>query len=501
MGGGGWDGADPLVQRVDVTRDRTLDDYAALARLAEPVAELRSESAELVARLAGRTVWLVNSAARGGGVAEMLPPVVRILRDLGVRTEWVVIGSREPGFFELTKHLHNLLHGVGEPRLGPAERALFERVSRANAEALTPFLRPGDLLAVHDPQPLALAGLLRRATPIIAVWRCHIGVDLENAATRGAWTFLEPYLAAYDRAVFSAPEYIPSMLARRASVIRPAIDPLAPKNRDLSLRETIEVMCNGGLIPCPGPTVEGPYAVGARRLRADGAFAPADATDNFGLLTRPIVTQISRWDRLKGFMPLMRAFARLKLSLDGGAAGLHAPSRRLALARLVLAGPDADAVQDDPEAVAVLDELRAAWLSLPPQARDDIAIVTVPLEVPERNSLVINALQRASTVVVQNSLREGFGLTITEAMWKGVPVLSNSRACGPRHQIRDGLDGRLIRDPEDEDELRRALEEMLVDPARLDAWGRSAQRRVYDSFLVLRQLREWGQLFKTIASG
>jgi trehalose synthase len=224
-------------------------------------------------------------------------------------------------------------------------------------------------------------------------------------------------------------------------------------------------------------------------------------TDGFGLLTRPIVTQISRWDRLKGFLPLMQAFARLKLSRPPRPADAGTPGRRLELARLVLAGPDADAVQDDPEAVEVLAELRAAYVSLPPEVQDDIFVVTLPLLIPEQNALLVNALQRASTIVVQNSLQEGFGLTITEAMWKGVPVLSNSRACGPRHQIRDGIDGLLIRDPEDENEMQRALATMLADPVRLASWGRAAQRRAYDDFLVFRQLREWGRLFLTLVPG
>jgi trehalose synthase len=112
----------------------------------------------------------------------------------------------------------------------------------------------------------------------------------------------------------------------------------------------------------------------------------------------------------------------------------------------------------------------------------------------EQNALMVNALQRASTIVVQNSLREGFGLTIAEAMWKRVPVLSNSRACGPRQQVRDGVDGRLIRDPEDEAELRQAIDEMLAAPETLRRMGGAAQRRVNDAFLMLSQLRSWGQL-------
>jgi trehalose synthase len=481
--------------RVDVKPEHTLDDYAAVASLAGEVAELKAAAAEIVPRLAGRTVWHVNSTATGGGVAEILPPVVRLLRDLGVKTEWVVIGSSDPAFFALTKRLHNLIHGSGDPRLGPTDREVFERAGRENAARLQPLLRLDDVLIVHDPQPLPLASFLRPAMPLVTVWRCHIGLDESNAATRAAWDFLAPYLAHYDQAAFSAPEYIPKAMAGRARVIFPGIDPLASKNRELTLHETVGVLCRGAIIPCPGPTVGDPYPALARRALPDGRFAPVSAGENIGLLSRPMLTQISRWDRLKGFLPLMHVFAALKQSVyatDGSVDPML--RRRLDLVRLVLAGPDPAGVADDPEATEVLDELLAAYAGLHPAVQDDIALVMLPMQSVKENALMVNALQRASTIVVQNSLREGFGLTIAEAMWKRIPVLSNSRACGPRQQVRDGVDGRLVRDPEDEAELRNAIHEMLASPSDLRRMGRAAQRRVYDEFLVLAQLRNWAQL-------
>jgi trehalose synthase len=485
----------PPLTRVDVKPEHTLDDYAAVANLAAAAAELKAEAASLVPRLAGRTVWLVSSTATGGGVAEMLPPIIGLLRDLGVSTEWVVIGSSDPAFFALTKRLHNLIHGSGDPRLGPSDREVFERVALENAARLQPLLRPGDVLVVHDPQPLPLAAFLRPSVPLLTVWRCHIGLDESNAATRAAWEFLAPYLVHYDHAVFSAPEYIPERLAGRAKVIHPGIDPLAPKNRELTLHETVGVLCRAALIPCPGPTVGGPYQALARRALPDGTFAPVNVSESIGLLSRPIVTQISRWDRLKGFLPLMRAFASLKQSADATVGGTDPlQHRRLDIVRLVLAGPDPAGVSDDPEATDVLDELRAAYAALHPAVQDEIALLVLPMRSVEENALMVNALQRASTIVVQNSLREGFGLTIAEAMWKRIPVLSNSRACGPRQQVRDGVDGRLILDPENEVQLGRAIAEMLATPDGIRRMGRSAQRRVHDGFLVLGQLRSWGQL-------
>jgi trehalose synthase len=210
------------------------------------------------------------------------------------------------------------------------------------------------------------------------------------------------------------------------------------------------------------------------------------------------VTQVSRWDRLKGYLPLLHAFVALKRADTAAGHPLH--RRHLELVRLVLAGPDPVAIQDDPEALEVLDELRAAYRSLPPAIQEEIAILLLPMRSLEENALMVNALQRASTIVAQNSLREGFGLTIAEAMWKRVPILSNTRACGPRQQVRDGLDGRMVADPEDHGELERALRDMLADPVRLERWGHSAQRRVHDHFLVFDQLRAWGRLLDSLVS-
>jgi trehalose synthase len=489
----------PPIRSITVSQTHVLDEYAAVASLAPAVRELQAEAAGLLPRLAGRTVWMVSSTDRGGGVAEMLPPIVALLRDLGVRTEWVVIGTDEPDFFVLTKHLHNLIHGSGTPQLDGAARTLFERVNRASADALRPRMRDGDVLVVHDPQPVPLARQLCESVRLAAVWRCHIGLDSENAATKAAWNFLAPYLEAYGHAVFSAPEYIPRSLAGRASVIPPGIDPLAPKNTELTVRQTVQVLCGAGLVVPPGPLLYPPFESQARRLLASGTFAPASALEDIGMLTRPIVTQISRWDRLKGWLPLMRACAALKRSgFDGGPETDALHRRRLDLVRLVLAGPEPEAIQDDPEGLEVLDELCAEYARLHPAVQDDIALLALPMASREQNALMVNALQRTSTLVVQNSLREGFGLTIAEAMWKRVPVLSNSRACGPRQQLRDGLDGRLILDPEDVEELQQALDASLADSEARHQWARSAQRRVHELFMVISQLRRWGQLLASL---
>ena len=156
----------------------------------------------------------------------------------------------------------------------------------------------------------------------------------------------------------------------------------------------------------------------------------------------------------------------------------------------MLAGPDPDSVQDDPEAGEVLEDLRTAYRELEPELQRDVVILALPMVSRRQNALMVNALQRSSTIVVQNSLREGFGLTATEAMWKGTAVLG-SRACGLRQQIRDGLDGRLVSNPEDPAELAEVLSEMLASPRDRDRWAQEAQLRVHDEFLIFVQLRRW----------
>jgi trehalose synthase len=158
--------------------------------------------------------------------------------------------------------------------------------------------------------------------------------------------------------------------------------------------------------------------------------------------------------------------------------------------RLVLAGPDPSGVTDDPEGAEVLEELSAKYAALDPSMRRDVAIIALPMESRKENSLMVNALQRCSSIVVQNSVQEGFGLTVSEALWKRTAVVG-SRACGIRLQIRDGIEGRLIPDAEDPREIARVLREALADPAQRIAWSSAGARRVYDEFLVFTNLRRW----------
>jgi trehalose synthase len=477
-----------MIELVKLTPTMTLDDYASIAYLAGAVHELREEADAVLPRFKGRSVYMLNSTSTGGGVAEMLPRMVLMLNELGVTCQWAVMRTERPEFFRLTKRLHNLIHGEGDPTLSAEDHELYEAVNREVAEHLRPHLKAGDLLVVHDPQPLAAGAMLKQELPIRAVWRCHIGLDVDLPTTRAAWGFLRRYAEPYDHAIFSAPEYIPAYLAGRASVIHPGIDPCSHKNRELTPHKLTGVLCNAGLAVEHAPVLTPPFPQLVQRLQADGAFGPATLPEEIGFLYRPIVAQVSRWDRLKGFRPLLAGFVRLKQRLTTAAALDPRQRRRLEIVRLVLAGPDPSSIEDDPEGREELERLREAYRALAPEIQKDIAVLSLPMGSRKHNELMVNAIQRCATIVVQNSLREGFGLTVTEAMWKGTPVLG-TEACGIRQQIRDGIDGRLIRNPEDPEEIAYHLEEMLADNHERDRLSRNGQKRVFTEFLVFVQMQ------------
>jgi trehalose synthase len=496
-----WEGK-AMIDVVDVKSGSRMADYAGHAYLASAVDDLRQRAHAIGARLQGRKVWMVNSTANGGGVAEMLPKLVGLLRELGVPTEWVVVSPKVPDFFALTKRIHNLIHDFGRPGFTPQDAALYDRISRDAARELGRRVAPQDLLVVHDPQPLGAGALLKRRTGVKTIWRCHIGLDRRTRATDSAWAFLRPHAEIYDHAVFSAPEYIPGFLAGKSSVICPAIDPLGSKNRDLAGSEFLDILRRAGLIQNGHhPTATLPWRRQAMRLRPDGSFARAGSGPDLGLPFRPFVAQISRWDRLKGWEYLLEGFLRLKHRYRRPGGGRRPPAqRRVDALMLLLVGPDPAAVQDDPEGKAVLADLCRAFRDLPPEDRESVALLTLPMENREQNHLMVNVIQRCAAVVVQNSIQEGFGLTATEAMWKAVPVLGSS-ACGLRQQIRPGIDGLLTQNAGDAEEIARNLDDMLLRPANLSRWGCNAKRRVHERFLVFSQAAKWLQCLAETAAG
>ena len=449
----------------------------------EAVAAARDRAASLRDRLAGRTVWNINSTATGGGVAEMLPSLIGYARDLGVETRWLVIEGIAP-FFGLTKRLHHALHGAagdGSP-LGDAERSVYEQVAEENAAGVLAHVGPRDIVILHDPQTAGLAPHLARAG-VPSIWRCHIGSDAANEEVERGWAFLAPYLEPVDAFVFTRQAYVPELAAgREVMLIPPSLDPLTAKNEDLDAETVRAVLAHTGMIA--GESGDGPVSFtgqdgSPRRVerRAEvvrsGPPPPADV---------PLAVQVSRWDPLKDPMGVMHGFAAIATDTP---------------AQLVLAGPDTSGVADDLEAAHVLEETIAVWRELPEAVRDRIHLVSLPTDDVEENAVMVNALQRHAAVVVQKSLQEGFGLTVTEALWKGRPVLA-SAVGGIQDQIEDGHDGALLADPSDLAAYGARLRELLAQPERAEALGRRARETVRERFLSVRHLGQYADLIERL---
>ncbi|MDH3212496.1 MAG: glycosyltransferase [Myxococcales bacterium] len=438
-------------------------------------------------RMAGRVLWNVNSTAVGGGVAEMLQSLLRYTRGVGVDARWIVIQG-SPEFFRITKRLHHALHGsAGDGSdLGEKERRIYEETLHRDGAELAACVRPGDVVLLHDPQTVGLGpALLRAGTSLI--WRCHIGADHVNEEVELAWDFLAPYLQEIPAFVFSREAYVPSYCDHgKSTVIRPSIDAFSAKNRDLDDDTIRTVLVHTGLVEGPPPS-----PAHHEFEREDGSPGRVEHRADVIRLGRPptwetpLVVQVSRWDPLKDFLGVMHGFASI---VDG-----EAPAK----AQLVLAGPNVTGVTDDPEGEAVFDEVHRAWRALPDSIRDKIHLALLPTADVEENATIVNALQRHAAVVVQKSLHEGFGLTVTEAMWKARPVLATAVG-GIQDQIEDGVSGVLLKDPRDREEYATALRRLLEDPVRALRLGEAARERVREHFLGVRHLLQYARLIERL---
>ncbi len=427
-----------------------------------------------------RRVWNVNSTANGGGVAEMLHSLIAYARGAGVDARWAVIDG-ELTFFELTKRIHHKLHGSpgdGGP-LGAAEREVYERVTAQNAERLAAELHAGDVVLLHDPQTAGMVPMLAEQD-VHVVWRSHIGIDEPNDDVREAWEFLLPYLGPAQAFIFTRREYAPPELARRdITIIPPSIDVFAEKNQVMSDEQVAAILVTAGI-------VDGDATAAPNYAHHDGAedrvTRRAEMDEDVRLtLTDPIVVQVSRWDPLKDPVGVMRGFTD------------HV-APRVPAAHLVLAGPSPAGVTDDPEGGVVLEEVRAARAALPPDVGARVHLASLPMDDRSENAAIVNAIQRHATVVVQKSLAEGFGLTVSEAMWKSRPVVA-SRVGGIQDQIVDGTSGVLLDDPLDLRAFGAAVAGLLADPERATAMGAAAHERVRLDFLGSRHLIQYLALF------
>ena len=394
-----------------------LDDYSSIVGAAV-IEELRY----LARDLKGKTLKMVNSTAVGGGVAEMLNRLVPLLSELEVTTHWdVITGGND--FFEVTKAFHNALHG-SEYVLTRQAQEIFLTYNEQNRQRMQ-FNE--DVVVIHDPQP---AGLIRARQdgPARWVWRCHI--DLSNPNPQ-VWGFLRPFIEQYDAAIFSSQSFA-RQLPVPQYLFYPCIDPLSEKNKELD-DGYVQKVC-----------------------------------DEFGIdRSRPIVTQVSRFDRLKDPVGVVQAFKLARKYVD---------------CQLVLAGGGAS---DDPEGAVVLKEVKEAAGSDP-----DVII----LDLPPWCALEINALQHASTLVVQKSIREGFGLTVTEALWKGKPTIGGAVG-GIPNQIIHKQTGVLVHSVEG---CAYQIRYLLTHAEFAAQLGRNGREHVKENFLMTTNVRRWLLLLQII---
>lgn len=364
----------------------------------------------------------MNATPYGGGVAELLHSMIPLMRDLGVDVHWYVLAGTD-AFFNATKTMHNALQGDTKG-LTPEMEAEYRRVNERNAEA---FADEFDIVVIHDPQPAPLVNLVERRAKWI--WRCHIDLTSPNGS---ALRILRPHLEAYDAAIFSAPTYVPAGVQFRKVVVSPpAIDPLSPKNRDVSDEERASILSRF-------------------------AFDPA----------QPVINQVGRFDPWKDPLGVIDAYRLVKKAIPK--------------VQLLMIGSMA---KDDPE----------GWLWFEKTTRHagddpDIHFLT---DLRGVHGLEVNVLQRESDVALAKSLREGFGLIVSESLWKGVPVVGGNVG-GIRLQIEDGRHGFLVSSME---EAATRTVELLHGDAERISMGTAGRNRVQREFLITRYLRDHLRLY------
>jgi trehalose synthase len=399
-----------------------------------------AQLARIAKPLRGLRVLHVNSTAHGGGVAELLESQIPFERALGIKSHWFTIDAPD-AFFKVTKRLHDLLQG-GKSAFGPRERRIYLETTKVLGESVreaADVLR-SDLIVLHDPQTLGAAHAAAERAPVIA--RLH--GDLLTPNPRAA-SFVEPFLGRADRVVVSSKEYMghfPSVSRRRVSVVYPAIDPLVPKNALMENPDARAVL----------------RTLGVRE-------------------TGPLIAQVSRFDPWKDPVGVIRAYRIAKRTI---------PRLQLVLLGLFLA-------KDDPEAAAIFARARTEAKGDP-----DIFLFADPrLARRLSDATMVRAAYAGSDVVIQKSIREGFGLTMTEAMWQGRPLVAG-RTTGARIQVRNGRNGILVDSPK---EAADAIVRLFHEPARAQRLGRAAHESVRRSFLMPRFVADNIKIYRALMGG
>lgn len=399
---------------------RILEDYRGIIE-----DEVISEIHRRARKLYGKRILHINSTYWGGGVAEMLSSLIPLMNDVGMDVGWEILHGN-PDFFTVTKKFHNALHGE-EINLSGMKKRLYIMTN----EDFSVYTRiDHDCVIVHDPQPLPLIKFYKKRRPWI--WRCH--VDLSNP-NEEVWEFLKSYILRYDMVIVSGEKYRRKDLPVEQRVICPAIDPLLPKNIEISEKDVAKYL------------------------------------DKFGINTdKPLITQISRFDKWKDPEGVIEAFKLVKEKID---------------CRLVLCG---DIATDDPEGPKIYDRVwRKAGGMI---KKGELVLIT------SGHNILVNALQRSSTVILQKSLREGFGLSVTEALWKETPVVGTNVGGIPL-QIVDGENGFLV-EPYDTKGFADRIIRILRNPDLAEEMGKKGKEIVRKNFLITRLLLDYLDLLNEI---
>ncbi len=369
-------------------------------------------------KLYGKKIIHINSTYTGGGVSEILSSLVPLMNDAGVYADWRIIRGT-PDFFEITKKFHNGVQGE-HINLSGMKKDLY---LQANEDFASYAIIDHDCVVIHDPQPLPLIQFCRKRQPW--VWRCHVDI---TAPDPELWDFLKGFILRYDKMIISHEKYRKSDIPVEQIIFQPIIDPLSPKNMDLN-QEDINAF------------------LAKFHVKTD----------------KPLITQISRFDKWKDPVGVIEIFKMVKSVVD---------------CRLVLCGSMAS---DDPEGVQIYERAKAFASRL--KDRDDVIFIT------SENNILVNALQRASSVIIQRSIREGFGLTVTEALWKGAPVVA-SNVGGIPLQVIDGETGFLV-EPDDKEGFAKRIVEILRAGNGAGDLGVKAREHVRRNFLVTRLLQDY----------
>lgn len=452
----------------------------------EFIDKLTNRALLLKSKLGKSKIVNINSTSQGGGVAEMLYTLPGYGKELGIDLRWYVIDGDQQ-FFNITKRIHNFLHDDGGDGYGLCQTDFnhYHTISIGNAIEILELINEGDIVILHDPQTAGLIPTLKQKK-VKVIWRCHIGFEGIGNYVKQAWSFLEAYLCYADAFVFSRQEYVPEFIKKKNnfSIIAPSVDLLSTKNQKLKQHTIKAILGHIGIIQYTSYSdLDLKFKLKNGQISQVKNYADIITCGPQPHDSDLLALQVSRWDRLKDMLGVMNSFADYVVDHNN----FH----------LVLAGPSVNSVSDDPEGVSVFNDCLDLWRCLPHFKRSRIQLVCLPMKDIEENGIMVNALQRHATVVVQKSLCEGFGLTVTEALIKGKAVLA-SNVGGIRDQIIHGETGLLVENPTDLQDFGNLLKKLLQDDKLRNDLGRNAYNFSHSHFLVPHHLNRYLDLFDSM---